>query len=626
MTNHTRFSQVSLAALLLAGLSAACMSDPTAGISLPDDAGQPSGGGTFGSATGGTTSATGGIGGTPITGAGAGAAETDFSVLVSPERMVDILFVVDNSPSMDPKQQALAANFPLMIQQLQQVPGGLPDIHIGVVSSDLGAGTDDLGQGCPRFLGDRGLLWGNDPNNPIASVAPGNTLYASTANITNGCGLNSGARWIVDVANANGIGRTQNYTGNLADVFTCLATAVGVSGCGFEHQLQATRLALNPQRLTDGTDINMANVGFVRNKAYLAIILITDEDDCSAPVADAGNYGPNNDNMFLQRLPDETASMRCAMRGSLCNGAPIPGYDPVNGYTPVNGIPFSTPLSNCTAREPASPQDSTYLPLIPVEDIIDSINSVSVSGVAIPKRPDQIFVSGIIGWPQNMDPSTVQFQIGKDATSIPVSQSTLWDYMPICTVPTQKSLDGNIYKAYAGLRLKKFLDAFARNDQNVFSICNPDSFTFAMTSIGSALVQVLKPACISFPLLDTDPNTPGIQPECQVVDEIACDTPGATTAQGLCLATGYAENSLPECMNGTDPLDPTNPQINNVPDSARPCWYLYYDGNPVTGCPDAPNYQRITALRKTGQTAPAGTLLSMKCLTCPASNPNCTAQ
>jgi hypothetical protein len=79
-------------------------------------------------------------------------------------------------------------------------------------------------------------------------------------------------------------------------------------------------------------------------------------------------------------------------------------------------------------------------------------------------------------------------------------------------------------------------------------------------------------------------------------------------------------------MNGTDPLDPTNPQINNVPDSARPCWYLYYDGNPVTGCPDAPNYQRITALRKTGQTAPAGTLLSMKCLTCPASNPNCTAQ
>jgi hypothetical protein len=166
----------------------------------------------------------------------------------------------------------------------------------------------------------------------------------------------------VDVANANWIGRTQNYTGNLADVFTCLATAVGVSGCGFEHQLQATRLALNPQRLTDGTDINMANVGFVRNKAYLAIILITDEDDCSAPVADAGNYGPNNDNMFLQRLPDETASMRCAMRGSLCNGAPIPGYDPVNGYTPVNGIPFSTPLSNCTAREPASPQDSTYLP------------------------------------------------------------------------------------------------------------------------------------------------------------------------------------------------------------------------------------------------------------------------
>jgi len=38
--------------------------------------------------------------------------ETDFSVLVSPERNIDILFMIDNSPSMDPKQTALANNFP----------------------------------------------------------------------------------------------------------------------------------------------------------------------------------------------------------------------------------------------------------------------------------------------------------------------------------------------------------------------------------------------------------------------------------------------------------------------------------------------------------------------------------
>ena len=38
--------------------------------------------------------------------------ESDFTILVSPEREVDILFMIDNSPSMDPKQQRLAANFP----------------------------------------------------------------------------------------------------------------------------------------------------------------------------------------------------------------------------------------------------------------------------------------------------------------------------------------------------------------------------------------------------------------------------------------------------------------------------------------------------------------------------------
>jgi hypothetical protein len=109
--------------------------------------------------------------------------ETDFNVVVSPEREVDILFMIDNSPSMDPKQQALAANFPKMIQVLQNLPDpsnpgqtSLPDVHIGVISSDMGAGSDNIGGNCSRVLGDRGLLWGNDPNNPIASVAPGNTM------------------------------------------------------------------------------------------------------------------------------------------------------------------------------------------------------------------------------------------------------------------------------------------------------------------------------------------------------------------------------------------------------------------------------------------------------------------
>jgi hypothetical protein len=516
---------------------------------------------------------------------------TDVSDPVSPERAVDILFMVDNSPSMDPKQAALALSFFRMIQQLQQLPGGLPDIHIGVISSDMGDGSE--GGGCDVPLGDRGLLWGNDPT-------PG--VRASVAGApNNGCGLNQGARWIEDIQNADGIGRQRNYTGDLSDVFSCLAKAVGVNGCGYEHQLQSLRVALNPQ-----AGVNDANVGFVRNKGYLAIVLVTDEDDCSA---DPSNT--DNDGMFVQRPKGETASMKCVMRGDLCNGAKIPDYDPAIGYS---GTGFSSPLSDCAPKEPRNPNDPAYLPLIGVQDMVDWVNRVK------PRPTEQILVSGIIGWPANNDASTVNFQIGKDPTTLPVPSDTYWTYMPICSVPSMKAADGNIYKAYGGLRLKNFIDAYGDHGQT-FSICNPD-FTDAMTQIGDAIVRAMRPGCVPYPLMDTDPKAPGIQPECQAFDRIPCDLPGS----GDCLVIGYTETPLPECTDDQgNPLAPASPPIESVSENSRPCWYLSYATSPAV-CSNAPKGQRISVLRRAGQPAPAGARLSLTCLTCPDSDPECAVQ
>ena len=55
---------------------------------------------------------------------------------VTVNRDVDILFVIDDSPSMHDKQTNLKANFPNFINVLNTIQGGLPDVHIGVV--DLG--------------------------------------------------------------------------------------------------------------------------------------------------------------------------------------------------------------------------------------------------------------------------------------------------------------------------------------------------------------------------------------------------------------------------------------------------------------------------------------------------------
>src|SRR5690349_23940233 len=57
---------------------------------------------------------------------------------VTLNRNVDILFVIDDSPSMLDKQTNVKNNFPKFIDVLATIQGGLPDVHIGVVTSDMG--------------------------------------------------------------------------------------------------------------------------------------------------------------------------------------------------------------------------------------------------------------------------------------------------------------------------------------------------------------------------------------------------------------------------------------------------------------------------------------------------------
>ena len=68
--------------------------------------------------------------------------------------------------------------------------------------------------------------------------------------------------------------------------FGCV-TAAGTGGCGFEQQLEASLKALTPSTSTtlfiDGTPGHGdgMNAGFMRANAALAVLVITDEDDCS---------------------------------------------------------------------------------------------------------------------------------------------------------------------------------------------------------------------------------------------------------------------------------------------------------------------------------------------------------
>ena len=208
-------------------------------------------------------------------------------------RNVDMLFLIDDSSSMRLSQENLQRNFPAFMTTLRGMPGGpgLPNLHVAVISSDMGAGDGSV-QGCDSSGGKNGIFQytprGNCATNPL-----------------------NGATYIIDS------GGQKNYTGTLEEAFTCIA-ALGESGCGFEHQFAAITRALG----ADGRAAPSENQGFLRPEAYLAIVMITNEDDCSAspgdgpngriPLFDTGSNTTSCRSSARPRTSAATSSVTCA--------------------------------------------------------------------------------------------------------------------------------------------------------------------------------------------------------------------------------------------------------------------------------------------------------------------------
>ncbi len=339
-------------------------------------------------------------------GSGDGGTDRETDGASGPPRGLDILFMIDNSPSMRAKQENLARSFPAFIEGLSKARG-LPDLRIGIVSSDVGA-KDSPDGNCNNFGGDRGSF----QVLPRCGLDPKTSLYLVS--------LNHGAN--------------NNFTGNIGDVFGCMAK-LGIMGCGYEHQLQAIRFGLY-----GAFGINPENAGFVRRDAYLAIILLTDKDDCSAP--------PNSDLFSTPTAPGHAARLRCALRGHLCGGSAPPAAE------------FATPLSQCQSNEKGD--------LVPVTEFVADIKRLKAPGT------DRIFVAAITGW----DPAPgAQYRIGKNTTGD-------LDYLPACTAPISGS-------ATPAIRIKQFVDGFGSNGV-LQSICN-DDFGPAMGAIGTKLASLVAP-------------------------------------------------------------------------------------------------------------------------------------
>jgi hypothetical protein len=342
-------------------------------------------------------------------------------------RNIDIVFMVDNSSSMMPLQAKLTTNFPAFMDVLKGLPGGLPNVHIGVVSSSMGAGRNGSIEHCMPG-GDQGIF----------QTQPRGGCTAS--------GLMAGQNFIINVNNA------PNYTGDISNVFSCIA-ALGDTGCGFEHQFESVLRALG----ADGAPAPPQNAMFLRPDAFLAVILITNEDDCSAP-PDSDLFDSSSATVSDPLGPLQ--SYRCNEFGHLCGGKAPPR---------TMGADLT---GTCVSAEDGR--------LLRVADVVTAMKRLKAD-------PTKVLVAAIAGPPSPYVVALGPSQVKTDPSMWPFVQHSCM------------AADGTY--ADPSIRIKQWVDAFGSN--GVFEeICN-DSFKPALTVIANEIGKKIGSPCVTGTVLDT---------------------------------------------------------------------------------------------------------------------------
>jgi hypothetical protein len=495
-------------------------------------------------------------------------------------RDVDLLFVIDNSGSMLGENNILRANFPALMTTLKNMAGGLPNVHFGVTTTDLGTGVFDITY-CEEVGGDAGNLVTGNCGNPtggapyLVDVAPqgceitmdqSNTCSAHTCSQTH-CGHEPTTTFVED--STTGCPRCRNYAGeSLDDAISCIAD-LGTMGCGFEQPLEAMKRALEPA--------NTANTGFLRDDAFLAILLITNEDDCSA--SDPQLY--DNTQTDIDSTLGPLTSYRCFEYGVTCD---------------INSRTHQGTRVDCKPRE-----DAAAL-LHPLSSYIQFLQDL--------KDPQVLVVAAIAG-PVTPTPDGLQMVVGLDDLSQPKLQYS-------CI--TASSGGG----AVPGIRIHNLIAAFNEGEDLATwaysSICSGD-YTPALAGIGNKIKDRLEFQCLPWPLkgcadVGVEFGTPRAAqtcainqrclPECTVgevryrgtTDEYDVWLPPCleVCAEGYC--EGNTDRSLAYAAGHPPDRDPALP--------VEVCWHIAY--NP--GCPGS-NYAEIRVARRTDP--PPRTFLGWSC-------------
>src|SRR3569623_844094 len=350
-----------------------------------------------------------------------------------------------------------------------------------------------------------------------------------------------------------------NFDGDIGSLFQCMAL-LGQSGCGVERQFKSSLTALEKAR--QPLDKDPDNGGFLRDEALLAVVMVTNEDDCSV----------ENDSLLLPPSVNSAKdvsglgafwSYRCNEFGHVCDGAAPPhGYD-LNSMSfdlPAGTLasPYSTAtggvlLHHCVSAEDTGPKTESLL--IPAGDhegqpdptkghLWPTVDQFTQYVKSLKQSEDDILIAAITGPVEAM---------GAEYRVVPHENANgeMDPYIsPSCVIASPTG--GEPESGDPAVRIAQWVSNFAGN--GVMFPISADSFGPAMTVIADKLNQKLGASCLGTNLATKQDGTH----ICAVSENIT----NADTKETM-------SRQLDECSSSLDNA-PCYRLIPGAPDCPRP--------------------------------------------------------
>ena len=397
---------------------------------------------------------------------------------------VDILVSIDNSRSMADKQAILALALGDLVQSLtnppcvdgqgntapQQPPSGMQacpagtvrefapllDIHIGIVSSSLGGHG---GSACPVPAPNAACTNEANPSNDDKSHLLARTDVCGSATVptyqNQGFLAWDPEQTLTPPGDAN--------PGDFTMKFRDMVLGVGQLGCGYESQMESwyrfladpepsqTITVVNNKATAMGVDMALLQQRgkFLRPDSLLAILMLSDEDDCSVKESSYFYLATNIDPLPRARQecatnPNDPCCNSCALaQGScpddaMCKAKPfldIPTEDSANlrcfDQKRRFGIDFLYPVDRYTQAltSPLVPNRQGDLVPNPIFSDLDPTDNVTTV-----RDPGLVVIAGIVGVPWQAiarDPTNLSlgFKTAAELDQPVTGGGNGWDYI-----------------------------------------------------------------------------------------------------------------------------------------------------------------------------------------------------